>query len=68
MTEKDRLKEWLTRAAEEVNTLRRKPRLGNDKKLAAIRDSYSIISVLIKVAEGRAYMIGITPIVDTTKA
>lgn len=62
ITEKDRLKEWLKRVSEEVYSLRRKPRLSSEKKLNAIRSNYNVISVLIKVAEGKAYMLGIPPL------
>jgi hypothetical protein len=62
VTEKERMKEWLARAAQEVHDLRRKPRLSKEKKLAAIRSNYNVISVLIKVANREAFMIGVPPI------
>lgn len=67
ITEKQRLMEWLDRAANEVNSLRKKPRLANNKKLDIIRSNYGVISVLIKVARREAYMIGIPPLDDQTK-
>jgi hydroxyethylthiazole kinase-like sugar kinase family protein len=66
ITEKERFKEWLSRAADEVNSLRRKPRLSKEKKLEIIRGNYSVINVLVKVANREAYMLGIPP-VDTTQ-
>lgn len=58
---KDRMIEWLNRTANEVYSLRRKPNLGKEKALYAIRGNYSVISVLIKVAQGEAYMLGAKP-------
>lgn len=65
ITEKERFKEWLSRAAKEVNELRRKPRLAKEKKLAIIRSNYNVISVLIKVAKKEAFMVGIPPLENT---
>lgn len=53
--------EWLNRVADDVYALRRKPRLGTEKCLVAIRQSYDVISVLTKVANGDAIMLGIAP-------
>lgn len=64
VTEKERMIEWLKRSKNQVYNLRRKPRLSKDKALLAIRENYSIIGVLIQVAEGKAYMQGIAPIND----
>lgn len=61
VTDKDRIKEWLRRAADDINSLRRKNRLATDKKLNFIRQSYSVIFVLTMVAEGKATMMGISP-------
>jgi len=64
VTDKDRMIEWLNRVAGEVYALRRKPRLGTDKCLAAIRQNYDVINVLTKVANGDARMQGIAPPTD----
>lgn len=64
ITNKDRMIEWLSRAADEVYSLRRKPRLSTDKALYAIRGNYDVIHVLTKVAKGDAYMLGINPPTD----
>jgi len=61
MTDAERMKEWLTRVADDVSELRKKPRMGKAKKLAAIRQSYDVLSVMIKVAQGTVYMKGISP-------
>jgi hypothetical protein len=61
VTDKDRMIEWLTRTADQIYDLRRKPRLSNDKCLAEIRQNYSVIAVLIDVANGKAKMQGISP-------
>jgi len=60
-TNKERMKEWLIRAADDINALRRKPRLAPDKKLQFIRQSYNVINVLTLVADGKATMMGIAP-------
>jgi hypothetical protein len=61
VTDKDRMIEWLTRAADQIYDLRRKPRLSTDKCLTVIRQNYSVLSVLIEVANGKAKMQGISP-------
>ena len=61
ISEKERMKEWLVRAAAEVNALRRRPRLATEKRLEIIRQNYDVINVLTKVAKGEAFMIGIPP-------
>ena len=61
VSNKDRMIEWLNRTADEVYALRRKPNLSKDKALYAIRGTYNVISVLIKVAQGDAFMLGIKP-------
>lgn len=61
VTNKERMLEWLNRAADDVYEARRKPRWSKDKKLTFVRQSYSIINVLTMVANGEAYMIGIAP-------
>lgn len=61
VTNKDRMKEWLKRSADDVNAFRRKSRLSTDKKLTFIRQSYNVIFVLTMVAEGKANLIGIAP-------
>jgi len=61
VTDKDRIKEWLRRSADDINALRRKSRLASDKKLEFIRQSYNVINVLTMVAEGKATMMGISP-------
>lgn len=65
ITEKERFKEWLSRAADEVNKLRKKPRLSKHKKLEIIRGNYSVINVLVKVANREAFMLGIPPANNT---
>ena len=62
--ERERFAEWLRRVASDITTLQSKPLLTREQKLRAIRLNYGVISVLIKVAEGKAYMIGIPPISD----
>ena len=61
VSNKDRMIEWLNRTADEVYALRRKPNLSKDKSLYAKRFNYNVISVLIKVAQGDAFMLGIKP-------
>lgn len=67
ITEKERMMEWLDRAAQDIGDLKKKPRLSKQKKLQIIRENYNVISVLIKVANKEAYMVGIPPLVNTTK-
>lgn len=62
ITDKERMIEWLSRSADQIYELRRKPRLSKDKALDAIRQNYSVIDVLTQVASGEAYMMGIPPI------
>lgn len=62
--ERERFAEWLHRAALDITILQSNPLLSKEQKLRAIRLNYGVISVLIKVAEGKAYMIGIPPITD----
>jgi hypothetical protein len=59
--DKERMIEWLNRAASDVNSLRRKSRLAKDKKLLIIRQSYNVLYTLTMVAEGKAIMMGIAP-------
>ena len=61
MTENKRMQEWLRRVAVDVGTLKNTSDLDNSAKLERIKDSYQILSVMIKVAQGRAYMAGIQP-------
>jgi hypothetical protein len=41
--------------------MRKKPRLSKAKKLQAIRQSYDVLHVLVKVAKGQARIDGIEP-------
>lgn len=66
ISERERFKEWLCRATEDISRLQLNTQLSKEQKLYAIRLNYGIISVLIKVAQGKAYMIGIPPI-NTSK-
>lgn len=59
--ETKRVQGWLGRVALDVNTLRKKPRLSREKKLQAIRQSYDILHVLVKVAKGQARIDGAEP-------
>ena len=52
-SEKDRMIEWLNRCKEQVQSI---------KTLDDLRSNYDTISVLMKVAEGKAYMKGIAPL------
>jgi hypothetical protein len=61
MTENKRMEEWLRRVAVDIGTLRNTSDLTNITKLEKIKDSYQILSVMIKVAQGRAYMAGVQP-------
>jgi hypothetical protein len=60
--DKERITEWLTRAADEINSLRRKDTLPVDEHLQTIRQNYNIIQVLTLVAQGKAFMRGIAPL------
>ena len=60
--DKERISEWLLRAADEINALRRNTKLSDEERLDAIRQSYDVIYVLTLVAQGKAYMRGIAPI------
>lgn len=68
VTDKTRMIEWLRRSAEQVHQLRRKPRLSKEKCLLTIRQSYSVIAVLTKVAKRDAYLLGIAPPNDSLKS
>lgn len=59
--DKERMIEWLNRAANDVKSLRKKSRLAKDKKLNIIRESYGVLYTLTMVAEGKAIMMGIAP-------
>jgi hypothetical protein len=61
MTENKRMEEWLRRVAIDIGTLKNASDLDKGTKLEKIKDSYQILSVMIKVAQGRAYMAGIQP-------
>lgn len=65
ISEKEKFKEWLKRAVDDVKELKKKPRLSRQKKIQSIRENYNVISVLIKVAKREAYMVGTPPLVDT---
>lgn len=67
ISEKERFKEWLHRAADEVSSLRKRPRLAKEKKIQLIRENYNVISVLKKVANREAYMVGTPPLINTTE-
>ena len=67
VSDKERMAEWLKRAADEIHALRRKPRLSTDNCLEVIRQNYDVINVLTKVAQGKAYMKGIAPVDNSTK-
>ena len=62
MTEKDRIAEWLTRVAVDLAGLKIENTLTKEEKLHKIKSSYEILSVMIKVAQGRAYIVGIQPL------
>lgn len=60
ITEKERMIEWLTRAAINVSNIKTEE-CSTDELLTQIRSNYTTIEVLKKVASGSAYMIGIMP-------
>lgn len=60
ITEKERMIEWLTRAAINVEKLSHE-KLPVEDQLRKIRENYATIEVLTKVASGTAYMVGIMP-------
>jgi hypothetical protein len=62
MNETHRIAEWLTRVAADVTSLKDANTLTKEEKLHRIKSSYEILSVMIKVAQGRAYMAGIQPL------
>ena len=62
ITEKDRIIEWLNRAAEHVAQLRKKPRLKKQKKLELLRSNYNTINIITKVVSGKGFMLGIPPV------
>lgn len=61
MTENKRIEEWLRRVAVDIGTLKNNSNLTKSDKLDKIKDGYQILSVMIKVAQGRAYMAGVQP-------
>lgn len=60
ITEKERMIEWLERAAINVERLS-KEQISTEERLRKIRECYATIEVLTKVASGTAYMVGIMP-------
>jgi hypothetical protein len=64
VTEKARLKEWLSRVALGVVELKSST-ISDSNKLKLIQENYGILSVLIRVANGNAYMVGVPPISNT---
>jgi len=65
ISEKDRLKEWLERVADDISKLK-SANISKDEKLKSIRENYDILSVLTKVANGRAFMVGVPPIINNS--
>ena len=58
ISERDRLVEWISRVEQEIKDIKRQPGITKEEKLSKIRNNYSIISVLTKVASKEAYMVG----------
>ncbi len=61
ISEKERIKEWLSRVYNEVDTMKL-PNTSKQDKLDMIKENYKILAVLTKVATGNAYLVGIPPI------
>ena len=61
ISEKERIKEWLSRVSDEVNTMKL-PNASKQDKLDMIKENYKILAVLTKVAAGDAYLVGVPPI------
>lgn len=62
ISEKEKLAEWLLRVADDVNKTRSNKNLSKRDLLTSIRQSYAIISVLIKVANGQGTILGTPPV------
>ena len=58
ISERDRLVEWISRVEQEIKDIKRQPGTTKEERLSKIRNNYSIISVLTKVASKEAYMVG----------
>ena len=55
------MQEWLHRVATDISSIKNSKKLSTRAKLQKVQNSYEILSVIIKVAEGRAYMAGVQP-------
>ena len=58
ISEKERIKEWLHRVSNEVENIKLTT-ASKDDKLKMIQENYEILSVLTKVANGNAFMVGV---------
>ena len=65
ISEKDRIKEWLRRVASEINDVKATS-ISKDDKLDIIKNNYEVLSVLTKVATGKAFLVGVPPINQKT--
>lgn len=61
VTEKERIKEWLARVAANIEIIKSQE-TSNLEKLNLIQENYEVLSVLIKVSKGDAFMVGVPPI------
>ena len=66
ISERDRLVEWISRVEREICDIKQNPGSTKEEKLKRIRNNYSIISVLTKVASKEAYMVG-APVIKQNK-
>lgn len=61
VTDKERITEWLSRVASELDEINKSSKLSAEK-IQMVRENYDILLVLTKVAAGTAFMVGIPPI------
>lgn len=62
ISEKEKLAEWLLRVADSVSETKLNNQLTKQQLLTSVRQSYAIISVLIKVANGQGTILGTPPV------
>jgi len=64
MNEAQKIQEWLYRVADDIQELRSSYANGevtHEQLLEMIQQNYEVLSVMVKVAKGKAYIRGITP-------
>ena len=61
ITECEKIHEWLTRVSKEASLLGIIKRQSPAQCLTAIRNNYTILAVMVKVAEGKVRMQGAKP-------